>query len=309
MKRTIIFATIAAAMLTSHVMAGDIGACLITKTDTNPYFVKMKEGALKGAKKYGIKLSTFAGKIDGDVSTQVAAVETCMALGVKGILITPSDSRALTPVITKARKAGELIGEWARAKMGKNAENAKIATLDLNPSQVSVDVERHNGFLKGFGIHVKNLNKIENEGDKRVVGSGVTDGDENGGRIAMEDLLQVHPDINLVYSINEPASAGAYAALKATGKEKNVLMVAIDGGCAGVGYIKAGTLGATAMQFPLLMASKGIKAIKTWALTGKKPKNSKGLNFYNTGVQLITDSPMKGIPSIDAAKGLKKCWG
>src|SRR5215207_3609312 len=85
---------------------GEIGACLITKTDTNPFFVKMKEGALEGAKTNGITLETYAGKIDGDVETQVAAVETCIAGGAKGILITPSDSRALAPVIGEARKAG-----------------------------------------------------------------------------------------------------------------------------------------------------------------------------------------------------------
>ena len=82
-----------------------IGACLITKTDTNPFFVKMKEGATEAAAANGINLSTFAGKYDGDVETQVAAVETCIASGAKGILITPTDSRALVPVITQAREA------------------------------------------------------------------------------------------------------------------------------------------------------------------------------------------------------------
>ena len=85
-----------------------INACLITKTDTNPFFVKMKEGASAKAEELGITLDTFAGKIDGDVETQVAAVETCIAGGAKGILITPTDSRALAPVVTQAREAGVL---------------------------------------------------------------------------------------------------------------------------------------------------------------------------------------------------------
>jgi fructose transport system substrate-binding protein len=80
------------------------GACLITKTDTNPFFVKMKEGAAAAAAAAGIDLSTFAGKYDGDVETQVASVETCLASGAKGILITPTDSRALVPVVTQARE-------------------------------------------------------------------------------------------------------------------------------------------------------------------------------------------------------------
>ncbi len=80
--------------------AAGIGACLITKTDTNPFFVKMKEGATAAATAHGISLQTFAGKIDGDVETQIAAVESCVAAGAKGILITPSDSRALAPAVT-----------------------------------------------------------------------------------------------------------------------------------------------------------------------------------------------------------------
>lgn len=323
------------------VMAGaayaETNACLITKTDTNPFFVKMKEGATEAAQAGGIKLSTYAGKYDGDVETQVAAVETCIASGAKGILITPTDSRALVPVITQAReagalvialdtafepidaadatfatdnfKAGVLIGEWARAKMGADAANAKIALLDLNASEISVDYQRDNGFLQGFGIDIKDPTDIGDEDDPRIVGNDVTDGSSEGGRTAMENLLQIDPDINLVYTINEPAAAGAYEALKSFGKEEDVLIVSVDGGCPGVNDIAGGVIGATSMQFPLLMASKGIEAIKTFAETGEKPQNSEGLDFFNTGVELITDEPVDGVPSITSAEGLKKCWG
>lgn len=323
------------------VMAGaafaETTACLITKTDTNPFFVKMKEGASEAAAANGINLSTFAGKYDGDVETQVAAVETCIASGAKGILITPTDSRALVPVITQAReagaivialdtqfepadaadatfatdnfKAGALIGQWAKAKLGADAANAKIALLDLNASEISVDYQRNNGFLHGFGIDIKDPTDIGDEDDPRIVGNDVTDGSPEGGRTAMENLLQVDPDINLVYTINEPAAAGAYEALKSFGKEEGVLIVSVDGGCPGVKDIVGGVIGATSMQFPLLMASQGIEAIKTFAETGEKPQNSDGLGFYNTGVELITDEPVDGVPSISSADGLKKCWG
>ena len=318
-------------------VAADISACLITKTDTNPFFVKMKEGATAKANELGITLDTFAGKYDGDVETQVAAVETCIAGGAKGILITPTDSRALVPVITQARdagalvialdtqfepadaadatfatdnfKAGVLIGQWAKAKMGADAANAKIALLDLNASEVSVDYQRDGGFLQGFGIDIKDPTDIGDEDDPRIVGHDVTNGSPDGGRQAMENLLQIDPDINVVYTINEPAAAGAYEALKAAGKDKGVLIVSVDGGCPGVRDIEAGIIGATSMQFPLLMASKGVEAIKTWSVDGSKPDNTPGLDFFNTGVELITDEPVDGIPSITSAEGLKKCWG
>ncbi len=333
-----LFATAAfAASGAYNASAQDMGACLITKTDTNPFFVKMKEGASAAASEAGIELATYAGKYDGDVETQVAAVETCIASGAKGILITPTDSRALVPIITQARdngvlvialdtqfepadaadatfatdnfKAGEMIGEWAKARMGDDAANAKIALLNLNASEVSVDYQRNNGFLKGFGIDIKDPTDIGDEDDPRIVGNDVTDGSPDGGRRAMENLLQVNPDINLVYTINEPAAAGAYEALKAAGKEEGVTIVSVDGGCPGVKDIEAGVIGATSMQFPLLMASKGIEAIKAFAEGGAKPENSPGLDFFNTGVELVTDQPVDGLPSITSEEGLKKCWG
>ena len=325
-----------ALMATSPALA-ETSACLITKTDTNPFFVKMKEGAEAKAEELGVSLQSFAGKLDGDVDTQVAAVETCIAAGASGILITPTDSKALVPVISQARengllvialdtpmepadaadatfatdnfKAGELIGQWAAAKMGDDAANAKIALLDLNPQEVSVDYLRDQGFLQGFGIDIKEPTDIGDEDDPRIVGHDVTNGNEEGGRTAMENLLQQDPEINVVYTINEPAAAGAYEALKSVGLEEQALIVSVDGGCPGVQNVADGVIGATSMQFPLLMASLGIEAIAKYAEDGSLPENSEGLDFYNTGVELITDEPVEGVPSITSEEGLAKCWG
>ena len=61
---------------------------------------------------------------------------------------------------------------------------------------------------------------IGDEDDPRIVGHDYTNGNPEGGRKAMENLLQINPDINVIHTINEPAAAGAYEALKAVGKEK-----------------------------------------------------------------------------------------
>ncbi len=337
-QKVAIFGALSASLgFSSNAFSADTLACLITKTDTNPFFVKMKEGALRAAKESNIELQTFAGKIDGDVESQIAAVETCMASGAKGILITPTDSRALSPIIEQARgmgalvialdtpfepadtadatfatdnfKAGVLIGQWANKTLGAEAANAKIALLDLNASEISVDYLRDNGFLEGFGIDIKDPTDIGDEDDPRIVGNDVTNGNEEGGRSAMENLLQLDQEINLVYTINEPAAAGAYEALKAMGRQDEVLIVSVDGGCPGVQNVKEGIIGATSMQFPLLMASMGIEAIAKFAETGEKPSNSEGLDFVDTGVELITDAPVEGLESIDSSAGLEKCWG
>jgi fructose transport system substrate-binding protein len=325
------------ASLAAPVSAAGVGACLITKTDTNPFFVKMKEGATAKAAELGVDLKAYAGKDDGDNEGQVAAIETCIADGAKGILITPSDTKAIVPSIQKARdagilvialdtplepieaadqtmatdnfQAGFLIGAYAKAKLGDAAKDAKIGFLDINTKQVTVDVLRDQGFMKGFGIDVKDPNVIGDEDDPRIVGHDYTNGNPEGGRKAMENLLQINPDINVIHTINEPAAAGAYEALKAVGKEKQVLIMSVDGGCPGVKDVAGGVIGGTSQQYPLVMAAMGVEAIKKFADTGEKPAVTEGKNFFDTGVTLITDAPVDGVPSIDTKEGLAKCWG
>jgi fructose transport system substrate-binding protein len=113
-----------------------------------------------------------------------------------------------------------------------------------------------------------------------------------------------------MYTINEPAAAGGYQALKAAGKDDgSVLVVSIDGGCPGVKNVKDGVIGATSQQYPLKMAAMAMEAIDKFTKTGEKPKATEGKNFTDTGAQLVTDKPVKGVPSISTEEGLKLCWG
>ncbi|KJZ21249.1 sugar ABC transporter substrate-binding protein [Loktanella sp. S4079] len=339
MKKLLIGTALAAITSATGAFAEGHGtsACLITKTDTNPFFVKMREGAEAAAEAAGITLRSYAGKVDGDHETQVAAIETCIADGASGILITASDTSSIVGAVTQARDAGllvialdtpldpidaadatfatdnflagELVGQWAAATLGDDAANAKIAMLDLAVSQPTVGVLRDQGFLQGFGIDLGDPNKWGDETDPRIVGNDVTAGNEEGGRKAMENLLAVDPMINVVYTINEPAAAGAYEALKSFGRENDVLIVSVDGGCPGVQNVADGVIGATSQQYPLLMASKGIEAIAAYAADGSLPENTPGKNFFDTGVALVTDQPADGVESISVAEGTDLCWG
>jgi fructose transport system substrate-binding protein len=302
---------------------------LITKTETNPFFVKMKEGAAAEAKAKGAKLLTGAGKADGDNAGQVTALENMIAAGAKTVLITPSDSKAIVPAIEKARakgvmvialdspadpadatdalfatdnyKAGELIGEYAKAAMAGKAP--KIVTLDLFPGH-PVGAQRHNGFLKGYGLDTLPAKSNELAKPAAVVCMADSFGDQAKGQTAMENCLQKVPDVNLVYTINEPAAAGAYNALKRAGKEKGVIIVSVDGGCQGIKDVAAGKIAATSQQYPLKMASMGVDAGVEYAKTGKKVSG-----YTDTGVTLIAGKAVAGVESKDTKVGAELCWG
>jgi fructose transport system substrate-binding protein len=319
-----------AALLAGSAWAADAPVIgLITKTETNPFFVKMKEGAQQAAAAKGAKLLAAAGRTDGDNAGQVTALENMIAAGAKTILITPSDSRAITPAIAKARakgvlvialdsptdpveatdalfatdnyKAGVLIGQYAKAVMG--AKPVKIAMLDLLPGH-PVGAQRHNGFLKGFGLAAPDAKSNELGKAPEVVCMADSYGDQAKGQTAMENCLQKNADINLVYTINEPAAAGAFKALKAAGKDKSTLIVSVDGGCQGVRDVAAGSLGATSQQYPLRMAAMGVEAGVEYAKTGKRPSG-----YTDTGVTLIAAKPAPGVQSKDTQVGLDLCWG
>jgi fructose transport system substrate-binding protein len=120
----------------------------------------------------------------------------------------------------------------------------------------------------------------------------------------MENCLQKNSGINLVYTINEPAAAGAYTAIKNAGKAGKITVVSVDGGCTGVRNVGKGVIAATSQQYPLKMASRGVQAVVTYAKTGKKVSG-----YTDTGVNLITKQPLPGVPSKGLAFGLANCWG
>jgi fructose transport system substrate-binding protein len=307
---------------------------LITKTEGNPFFVKMREGAQAKAQELGIELRTAAGKYDGDNDGQVAAIENMIAAGAKGFAIVPSDSKAIVPTIQKARdaglkvivldtpldpigaadatfatdnfKAGELIGQWAKGTLGDKAANASIVFLDLATNQPTVDYLRDQGFMQGFGIDIKDPKRYGDEDDARICTHEISEGDAAKGRTAMENALQKCPDVNVIYTINEPAAAGAWEALKAVGKDDgSVLIVSIDGGCPGVKNVQDGVIGATSQQYPHKMASMALEAIAK----GTIPPNTEGKEFFDTGATLITAKPVEGVESISVEEGLGLCWG
>ena len=321
----------------------NISVSLIVKTSTNQFFVAMQKGAEDAADELGVELTFAAGKEDGDEDSQIQAIENAISKGDAGILITPNGP-AVEDALVKARDAGlyvialdtppgdpesvditfatdnflagQEIGKWTAAKLG--GEKATIALIDLfDDKVVSVDVARDQGFLDGMGIDVGDETKNGDEaktgtysgGEYEIVGNEASQGAEDGGRTAAETLLSKNSDINVVYTINEPAAYGAYEAFKAGGTTDGLVVVSVDGGCAGIDAVKDGIIGATSQQYPVKMAELGVQAIFDLVKTGEVPENTEGLDFFNTGVALVTDEPQEGVESIDTAEGSEICWG
>jgi len=323
--------------------SGDkVAVSLITKDQSNPFFVAMIKGATAKAESLGVDLTVSSGKDESDYAGQISAIENAISAKHAGILIVPV-STEVNAAITKARdaglfvialdtppdpadivditfatdncEAGRLIGQWTAKKLA--GKKATIALLDIFDDRiVSVDYCRDNGFLDGMGIDVKDPKVMGDEaktgkysgGDYEIVGNVATGANEEGGRTGLEKLLAKNKKINVVYTINEPTAIGACAAAKAAGVKIDA-MVSVDGGGAGIGAVKSGCINATSQQYPLLMADLGVQAIYDIVKNGTKPAVSDGLDFFNTGVKLITDDPQDGVASETTEYGLANAWG
>jgi fructose transport system substrate-binding protein len=288
---------------------------LVTKTDSNPYFVALREAAKAEADKNGAELVALAGKFDGDNDGQVAAIENLVQQGAKTILVTPNNSTGILGAIKKARdrgvlvialdtetdpqdavdatiatdntEAGRLQGQYVKAAL--NGQPARSILLDGTAGS-TVSEQRHTGYVEAAAP--ENL------------GTEATNGEQNKAQTATENLLQRVTTLNSVYTINEPAARGAYVALKAKGLAEQVVIGSIDGSCDGVTAVKNGEIAVTVMQFPKKMAEQGVRFAVEYAKSGKKPSG-----FIKTETAVITDKPIAGIDSKDTAWGLENCWG
>jgi len=320
-----------------------VGIALILKTLTNPYFVQMQNDAKAQAAKDNVTLHIASGTKDGDTQTQIDEIGNAISRGDKGILIT-TNGDAVNTALGQARAAGlfvialdsptnpvttvdityatdneaagKLIGQQAAAALG--GKPAVIAMLDaFNDQIVAVDIQRDHGFLEGMGIDPGSTTQNAKEAKTGKYSGGTytvachqpSHGAVDGGRTAMENCLSANPDINIVYTINEPTGQGAYNALKAAGKTADALIYSIDGSCSGLKLVASGVLAADAVQFPGKMASLGVDSIAKLVRGGSKPVNTAGKSFFDTGTGLIANKAYPGVVSALPATGTSTCWG
>lgn len=249
---------------------------LSVSTLNNPFFVSLKKGIEKEAKKRGMKVIIVDAQ--NDSSKQTSDVEDLIQQGVDALLINPTDSSAIStavesanavgvPVVTIDRsaeqgkvetlvasdnvKGGEMAAAFIADKLGKGA---KVAELEGAPG-ASATRER------GSGFHNIADQKLQ------VVTKQSADFDRTKGLTVMENLLQGHPDIQAVFAHNDEMALGALEAINSSGKD--ILVIGFDGNKDALASIKDRKLSATVAQQPELIGKLATEAADD-ILHGKK---------------------------------------
>ncbi|KXG44185.1 ribose ABC transporter substrate-binding protein RbsB [Tepidibacillus infernus] len=243
---------------------------LSVSTQNNPFFVTLRDGAVKAAEQQGVDLIVVDAQDDS--AKQISDIEDLIQQGVSAIIVNPTDSAAVTsaiesanskniPVITVDRSAdggvvathiasdnvagGKMAGEYILEKLGNKG---KVVELEGIPGS-SAARERGQGFHEA----------VDTVSDIEVVAKQAADFDRAKGLSVMENIIQGTQEINAVFAHNDEMALGALQALQAAGLN-DVIVVGFDATDDAVKAVQEGTLTATIAQKPALMGEKAIEA-------------------------------------------------
>ncbi len=254
-------------------LAAEIG--FLPPAMTSPFYAACIQGATPVATASGYELLIMAPPSEDDYATQMSMMEDMITRGVKGIAVCGINLDALIPGIKKANEAGipvvmfntitELEGVDVYAYSGYNQYNggakiadwvnektggkAKVAIIEGLPSDYTT--QRMGGFVD---------RAKEMYPDIQVVATQPGDWVREKGMNAAMDMLQAHPDINVIYGLSDEMALGAVQATKQLGRD-DIIVVGLDGNPNAFESVKAGELTATLDCGPVAIGANAILAI------------------------------------------------
>ena len=240
-------------------------------TMNNPFYEIMDDEIRNALEANGDMLLTRDPALD--VEKQISQIQEFVKLKVSAIFINPVDWKAITPALEVAKNAGipvividsdvydeslvrcTVISDNYRAgvlcaqHLMKTRESARILLLTHSVAKSGID--RIQGFKDTLAGHPQY--QILDEAD--CLGQL---------EIAMpetENLLEKHPDTDVIMCLNDLAGMGSMAALKEKGMDGQVSVYGVDGSPDGKGMIAEGIMTATAAQFPRKIGREAADAI------------------------------------------------
>lgn len=248
-----------------------IGVSLLTLS--NPFFRDMGDAMTAEAKANGMAVTIVSADVDS--AKQRDQIKNFIVAKVSAIILTPADSRAVGTAIAEANAAGIPVFTADVASMSTDAkvvshiatdnlgggkmagetvvellkDGGKVAIID-HPEVESV-ILRTRGFMEVVSKH-PNIN---------VVATLPGGGERDRAFKVTQDILQSHPDVNVIFAINDPSALGAVAALESAGKLSQIKVIGFDGQPEAKIAIRDGKIFADAIQFPDQIGKLAVQAV------------------------------------------------
>lgn len=186
-------------------------------------------------------------------------VQKAMEKGIPVVILDAplsEDADAITTIVSDNRQAGKLCAE----DMMEQLDSAKIGLL-LH-SEVESARDRIDGFLEAIKDHP----------EYEVVASRECQGQLEKAMPQVENMLQEHPDLDVIMALNDPSALGALAALESSDIE-NILVYGVDGTPDLKKKMSAGSaVRASAAQSPASIGQKAAQAMYDWLEGREVPK-------------------------------------
>lgn len=248
----------------------------IPMTLNNEYFITMVNAAKQQAQKQGVELLVQAGEKHGSAEEQLQIVENMISRKVDAICIVPSSSAGLMTALKKAQDAGIPVVNLDTKLDAKLMEQAGLKPVSFlgtnNYEGAKLAGQEALKILDGKG-KVAILTGIagqQNAADRRngfydvvkgkldVVAEQTANWEVEQGYNVTQNILQAHPDLDLVFASNDGMALGALRAIKEA--RKSVKVIGFDAIPEALNSISEGGLAATVAQFPAEMGIQGVQA-------------------------------------------------
>ena len=270
LKPALAVLTAATAMLSTQTLLAQSAPkekiAVVISTLNNPWFVVLGETAKARAIELGYDATIFDSQ--NDTAKEAANFENLIAAGYKAIIFNPTDANGSIANVQKAKTAGIPVFCIDREINSTNA-----ATAQMLSDSYSGCVKLGEYFVGQVGETGKYVELLGIVGDNntwnrskgfhsvvdrypglKMVAQQSAEFNRAKGLEVLESILQKNPDINAVFCGNDAMAMGAYQALVAAGKDKQVKVFGFDGADDVVKLIAEGKIAATGMQFPKKMA-------------------------------------------------------
>ncbi|OVE80265.1 hypothetical protein BVY01_00575 [bacterium I07] len=275
---------------------------LVMKTLNNLFFIDMERGAQAEAKRLNVNLVVQAAEREVDVEKQMQIIENLIQRRVDVIIVAPSGSKEIIPAIVKANKAGIPVlgidtridpaalkmagGELASFIGSDNFEGGKIAgqhiaelldgkgevaILEGIPGHETGD-ERKRGFheaLAGFP-------------EIKVIASLTANWERDQGFNVFQSILQSHPGVDALFACNDLMALGAIEAIRAAGRDRDVIVVGFDAILDAKNAIKDGSMKASVAQHPDEMGRAAVE------IAFKLLNNQEIPTDFHVNIELVT---------------------
>ena len=283
MVKQLLLAGAALAVVTGSAAAKDLNSIGITLGSLgNPFFVALSQGAEAKAKQITPNLTVNNASADYDLNKQFTQIDNFIASGVDMILVNASDPNAIAPAIKRAQAAGIVVVAVDVAAAGADAT---VQTNNIQAGEIAcqfiVDklgeaggkVIIQNGPQVGAVVdRVKGCKEVLAKNPKIEILSDDQDGkgSREGGLTIMQGHLTRFPQVDAVFTINDPQAVGSDLAAKQLGRSE-FFITSVDGAPDIETALKGNTLvQASASQDPYKIAQTAVE-IGYEIMNGKKP--------------------------------------